>query len=129
MLLGRSKLTIYGITGLIGASALLCLGAGGTPIDPPPVPPPPASSSINDLPLVEYPPVTPWTSWSARSISELRHLKTATGSPRLPTPNPWFPVDLYQGTIPRQQFEQKLHSLYDPFSAFTPYLDINDSRV
>jgi hypothetical protein len=59
----------------------------------------------------------------------LRHLKTPTGSPRLPTPNPWFPIDLYQGTITRQQFEQKLHDLYDPFSVFPAYLDINDSRV
>src|SRR5271156_3349823 len=128
MLLGRPRLTIYGITALLGAGALLCLGAGGKPIDPSPAPPP-VSSSPNDLPLVTYPPVTPWTAFSARSISDLRHLKTATGSPRLPTPNPWFSIDLYQGTITRQQFEQKLHDIYDPFSAFKPYLDINDSRV
>jgi N-acetylmuramoyl-L-alanine amidase len=128
MLLGSSKLTIYAVTGLMGASALLCLGAEGKPNDA--VPPTPAApSSMVNLPLVAYPPVTPWTSWSARSISDLRHLKTATGSPRLPVPNPWFPIDLYQGTITRKQFEQKLHTLYDPFSAFTPYLDINDSRV
>jgi N-acetylmuramoyl-L-alanine amidase len=123
MLLGRSKLIVYAVTALIGAAALLCLGAGGKPNDPAPAPPP-ASASIDILP-----PVTPWTAWSARSISELRHLKTATGSPQLPTPNPWFPIELYQGTITRQQFEQKLHSLYDPFNAFPPYLDINDSRV
>src|SRR5271154_2630935 len=128
MLLGRPRLTIYGITALLTGGALLCLGAGGKPTDPAPAPPP-VSPAINDLPWVAYPPVTPWTAWSARSISELRHLKTATGSPRLPTPNPWFPIDLYQGTITRQQFEQKLHNLYDPFSAFPPYLDINDSRV
>jgi hypothetical protein len=79
--------------------------------------------------LVAYPPVTPASSWGAPCISELRHLKTATGSPRIPTPNPWFYIDLYQRTITRQQFEQKLHALYDPFSAFTPYLDINDQRV
>jgi N-acetylmuramoyl-L-alanine amidase len=66
---------------------------------------------------------------SARSITDLRHLKTPSGSPRLNVPNPWYPLDLYQGTITRQQFEQKLHTLYDPFSAFNPYLDINDSRV
>ncbi len=128
MLFGRSKLTIYGIIALIGAGALLGHVAGGEPINPSPAPPP-APTSLGDLPLVSYPPVTPWTSWSARSITELRRLKTATGSPRLPTPNPWFPIDLYQGTITRAQFEQKLHSLYDPFSAFTPFLDINDSRV
>jgi len=128
MLFVRSRLTIYGITALIGASAVLCLGAGGKSIDPTPAAPP-ASSPVTTIPLVSYPPITPWTSFSARSITELRHLKTATGSPHLPTPNPWFPIDLYQGTITRQQFEQKLHSLYDPFSAFTPYLDINDSRV
>ena len=128
MVLGKSRFTIYALTALAGAGAFPCLMAGGESITPGPVPTP-ATSSINELPAVSYPPVTPWTSWSARSISELRHLKTATGSPRLPTPNPWFPLDLYQGTITRQQFEQKLHSLYDPFSAFTPYLDINDARV
>jgi N-acetylmuramoyl-L-alanine amidase len=88
-----------------------------------------APHAVGDSPLATYSPVTPWTAWSAHSISELRHLKTATGAPRLPTPNPWFPIDLYQGTITRQQFEQKLHDLYDPFSAFTPYLKIDDSRV
>jgi N-acetylmuramoyl-L-alanine amidase len=113
---------------LMGAGPLLCLRTEGESIHSAPAPPP-ASPAINEFPLVAYPPVTPWTAWSTRSISELRHLKTATGSPRLPTPNPWFPIDLYQGTITRQQFEQKLHTLYDPFSAFTPYLDINDSRV
>jgi hypothetical protein len=112
----------------MGAGALLCLGAGGKPVDPSPAPPPPAPS-VNEPPLVVYPPITPWTAFTAHSISELRHLKTSTGSPRLPTPNPWFPIDLYQATITRQQFEQKLHTLYDPFSTFTPYLDINDSRV
>jgi N-acetylmuramoyl-L-alanine amidase len=106
----------------------LCPAAGGKPADPEPMPPP-APASIVDLPLVTYPSVTPLNSVTARNISELRHLKTATGSPRLPTPNEWFPIDLYQGTITRQQFEQKLHDLYDPFSVFPAYLDINDSRV
>jgi N-acetylmuramoyl-L-alanine amidase len=128
MHLGHPRLTIYGVTALLGVTALMCLGAGGKPVDPSPAPPP-ARSLFTDLPLVAYPPVTPLSSWNARSITELRHLKTATGSPRLPTPNPWFPLDLYQGTITRAQFEQKLHTLYDPFNAFTPYLDINDSRV
>jgi N-acetylmuramoyl-L-alanine amidase len=81
------------------------------------------------LPPSPYPPVTPASTLSARSITDLRHLKTSTGSPRLPTPNPWFPIDLYQGTITRQQFEEKLHTLYDPFSVFPAYLDINDQRV
>ena len=123
MRLGQPRLTFYGATAL-GAGALICLGAGGKPIDPTPAP-----SSPNSLPLAAYPPVTPSSTFGAHSITELRHLKTATGSPRLPTPNPWFPLDLYQDTITRAQFEQKLHTLYDPFSAFTPYLDINDSRV
>ncbi|HEV3270677.1 MAG TPA: hypothetical protein VGZ93_00680 [Candidatus Methylacidiphilales bacterium] len=116
------------MTALVGIGPLVSLGAKSEPAHSAPAPPP-ATPVISEPPLVAYSPVTPWTAWSARSISELRHLKTATGAPRLPTPNPWFPIDLYQGTITRRQFEQKLHDLYDPFSAFTPYLDINDSRV
>jgi len=57
------------------------------------------------------------------------HLKTSTGSPRLPSPNEWFPLDIYQGSITRQEFEHKLHTLYDPFGALPAYMDINDSRV
>jgi len=133
MLLGQLKLPILGMIALIGAAALVCLGAAGNPTpDPTPAPAPtstPAPPPVDIPPIATYPGVTPWTAWSASSINELRHLKTPTGSPRWPTPNPWFPIDLYQGTITRQQFEQKLHSLYDPFSAFPAYLDINDSRV
>src|SRR5258708_2740540 len=128
MLFGKLPLTIYRMPALIGVGALLCCPARGNPTNPSPAPPPPAAPVI-DPPLVAYPPITPLTAARARSISELRHLKTATGSPRLPTPNAWFTTDLYQGTLTRQQFEQKLHSLYDPFSAFLPYLDIDDSRV
>jgi N-acetylmuramoyl-L-alanine amidase len=128
MLSGRSRLFIYGMVALCGS---LSATAQGTTITPaaivPPVPP--TAPAPVELPLYSYPVVTPATSMGARSINDLRHLKTATGSPYLPTPNPWFPIDLYQGTITRQQFEQKLHTLYDPFSAFPPYLDINDSRV
>ena len=132
MLLGKFRLTIYGTTALIAVATLLCLKAGGKPVDtttllpllPPPLPLPVLTPDLSLPPLI-----TPSTTMTARSINELRHLKTATGSPKIPTPNPWFPIDLYQGTITRQQFELKLHSLYDPFSAFTPYLDINDSRV
>jgi len=114
------------MTALLGVGTLLCPSLGGNPVTPPaPLAPVPTI----DPPLISYPPVTPWISWSARSINELLHLKTATGSPRLPTPNEWFPIDLYQATITRQQFEQKLHTLYDPFGAFPAYLDINDSRV
>ena len=134
MLSGRRLLTIHGIIFLLGTAVFFCQHARATTIDP--VKGAGASSAplaallpADPLPLVAYPPVTPWTSSSARSISELRHLKTATGAPRLPTPNPWCPIDLYQGTITRQQFEQKLQTIFDPFSAFTPYLDIDDSRV
>jgi len=123
----RGKLSIKSITALGGAMILLGFTAWAKPIDPASTPPPAPVSS--DPPLVAYPPVTPATSLTARSISELRHLKTPTGSPRLPSPNPWFTLDLYQGTITRQQFEKKLHTLYDPFSAFTPFLDITDARV
>jgi len=103
--------------------------AGGEPIAPKTPPPPPAHSLPPEAPLATYPVVTPATSMTAHSILELRHLKVSGGAPRLPTPNPWFPIDLYQATITRQQFEQKLHTLFDPFGAFTPFLDINDSRV
>ena len=94
-----------------------------------PVPPPPALAPINEPPPVTYSLVTPQTASDAGNINDLRRLETPSGSPRLPTPNPWFSLDLYQGTITRQQFEQKLHAVYDPFSAFKPYLDITDSRV
>jgi len=66
---------------------------------------------------------------SARSISSLRHYETPAGVPRLPSPNPWFTLDPYQGTITRQQFEQKLRTLYDPFSVFSAYYQITDSQV
>lgn len=104
----------------------MCPSLGGNPANPP-VPAAPAPTI--DPPLVSYPPITPWLSWSARSIDELLHLKTASGSPRLPTPNEWFPLDIYQNTITRQEFEQKLHTLYDPFGVLPAYMDINDSRV
>jgi N-acetylmuramoyl-L-alanine amidase len=127
MHLARSRLIIYGISLLLSEG----LTAAGKPTDPAPLLHPATApiTATDNLPLATYPPVTPLTSMSARSISELRQLKTSTGSPRWPTPNPWFPLDLYQDTLTRQQFEQKLHDLYDPFSVFPAYLDINDSRV
>jgi len=128
-MLGSRWLTIYGISALVAAAAFPCLMAGGEPIAPKTPPPPPAHSLPPEAPLATYPVVTPATSMTAHSILELRHLKVSGGAPRLPTPNPWFPIDLYQATITRQQFEQKLHTLFDPFGAFTPFLDINDSRV
>jgi N-acetylmuramoyl-L-alanine amidase len=106
---------------------LWCAVTGADPISASPTP----TTTPSSLAPTSYPHplVTPWTAWGAHSINEVRHLKTATGSPAWPTPNPWFPLDLYQRTITREEFEAKLHTLYDPFSAFTPYLDINDSRV
>jgi N-acetylmuramoyl-L-alanine amidase len=128
-MLGSRSLTIYGISALVAAAAFPCLIAGGEPITPK-TPPPPAPNALPpEPPLVTYPTVTPATSMSAPSIAELRRLKAANGVTRIPTPNLWFPIDLYQGTITRQQFEEKLHTLFDPFGVFTPYLDINDSRV
>jgi hypothetical protein len=106
------------------ALAAPCLAAKPTtaPLAPTPVLPP-------EPPPATYPPVTPATTLGAHNLRELRHLKTADGEPRLPTPNPWFPLDLYQGTITRQQFETELHQLYDPFAVFPAYFDIDDSRV
>jgi N-acetylmuramoyl-L-alanine amidase len=89
---------------------------------------PPLANASSQSP-VAYPVVTPASSLSAPNLISLRHLKTADGVPQIPTPNPWFTLDPYQQTITRQEFEAKLHTLYDPFSAFTPFLDINDSRV
>jgi N-acetylmuramoyl-L-alanine amidase len=128
MRLEKGKLTIQALTAFIAAAAFLTAGGKGT--DPGSAPPVSSIALASPAPpLVTYPPVTPASTLSARAIADLRHLKTATGSPRLPTPNPWFPIDLYQGTITRQQFEEKLHTLYDPFGVFPPYLDINDARV
>jgi len=78
---------------------------------------------------VTYPVVTPANTSADPNLIGLRHLKTADGAPRLPVPNPWYALDPYQGTITRQQFEGKLHTLYDPFGAFSPFYDINDERV
>jgi N-acetylmuramoyl-L-alanine amidase len=104
-------------------------GAPGNPTSAANPAPSPAAPAIPDPPLVTYPFVTPAQTLNAPNLISLRHLKTSTGAPRLPTPNPWFPLDLYQGTLTRQEFETKLHALYDPFSAFGPFLDINDARV
>jgi hypothetical protein len=126
--MGKRTLTIYGISAL-AAAAFPCLMAGGEPITPK-TPAPPASVSLPpEAPLVTYPTVTPATTLSAHSMNEVRHFKGPNGVPRLPTPNPWFALDLYQGTITRADFEQKLHTLFDPFNAFAPFININDQRV
>jgi N-acetylmuramoyl-L-alanine amidase len=129
MIPGTWRLRLSGLAALVTASAIPCLFADAASSAAKTTPPPPATSSLADIPLAAYPPVTPDSTLTAHSINELLHLKTATGAPRLPTPNPWFPIDLYQATITRAQFETKLHTLFDPFNAFAPYLDINDSRV
>jgi len=126
MLWSSSRSTAYRILVLLGISTLLCPKLDGNPTTPETSP---LSGTILDAPLVSYPPATPWPPGSAQSINQMLHLQTQTGSPRLPSPNPWFPLDLYQGTVTRQQFEEKMHTLYDPFGAFPAYLDINDSRV
>jgi len=88
-----------------------------------------AALPLVEPPLATYPAVTPANSLNAPTISSTRHFVLANGLTRLPTPNPWFPIDPYQGTITRAQFEDKLHKLYDPFGVFPAYLDLNDSRV
>jgi N-acetylmuramoyl-L-alanine amidase len=130
MRVARSRLTIYGLAALAGAAFFCTRTLGGKPSDPTPVPPPvPAVTPAVTPALAVYPPISPAASLTAHSIRELRHYKTASGLTRLPTPNPWFALDPYQGTITRRQFEQKLQTLYDPFSVFPAYFDINDSRV
>jgi N-acetylmuramoyl-L-alanine amidase len=129
----RFQLNIQRALALAGAILIATQAAAhvlGKSADPAPAPPPlTPAASIAEPPPATYPPITPASSLDAASISQLLHFKTVTGSPRYPTPNPWFTLDLYQGTITRQQFEQKLHTLYDPFGVFPAYLDINDSRV
>jgi N-acetylmuramoyl-L-alanine amidase len=124
----RYPLKVWGTSALL-AALLLPGQIYAKSADPAPAPPAPVPSLSAGPPPATYLPITPASSFAAASISQLRHFKTATGSPRWPTPNPWFPIDLYQGTITRQQFEEKLHTLYDPFGVFPAYLDINDSRV
>lgn len=128
MIRGTEKRSARANVARASALVLLLLPVSASSTDPVSAPPP-APAPINTPPLVSYPVITPASAMNAPSISSLRKLDTETGVPRIPTPNEWFPLDFYQQTITRQQFEQKLHTLYDPFSAFTPYLDINDSRV
>jgi N-acetylmuramoyl-L-alanine amidase len=128
-MLGKRALTIYGVSALAAATAFPCLIAAAAPTAPKTQAPPKTPTLPPEAPLVAYPAVTPASSMSAHSIAELRHLKGPEGVPRLASPNPWFGLDVFQGTITRQQFEQKLHTLFDPFNAFAPYIDINDSRL
>ncbi len=107
---------------------LFCLVASANPVVTAAMPPPAPVPASQPAPVV-YPSVTPQSSMSAQSINQLRDYKTPNGLTRLPTPNPWFTLDPYQGTITRQQFEQKLHTLYDPFSVFPGYYTITDSAV
>ena len=112
------RLTICRVIALVPCVFATTALLGGKGTDPLAAPLPAPSAITFGLPAVTYPAITPAASMTARNLNDLRQLKTATGSPRLPTPNPWFPLDLYQGTITRQQFEQKLHTLYDPFNVF-----------
>jgi N-acetylmuramoyl-L-alanine amidase len=127
------RLSVQVILGLAAAALLFSRALHGKSADPAPVPPPvttPATAvSQPAASTFAYPTITPAGSMGAASISELRRLKLADGLPRLPAPNPWFVLDPYQGTITRQEFETKLHTLYDPFGVFPAYLDINDQRV
>ena len=88
-----------------------------------------ASAALPAPPPVPAGPLTPASTLTAPNLVGLRQLKTDSGAPAVPTPNPWFVLQPYQGTITRAEFEDKLHTLYDPFSAFAPFLDINDQRV
>lgn len=49
--------------------------------------------------------------------------------PEIETPNPWFPLQQWQRTITRQEFERKLDRIYDPFDGLRPYIQITDQRA
>ncbi len=67
--------------------------------------------------------------WPTKGIFSFKNYLGANRIPMGPSPNPWIEIEPYQGTITREEFEHKLHALYDPFGAYLPYLDINDDRV
>ena len=112
---------------VLGTVGLFVLRSKSAPATAPVTTPVVAASAPATSPATT--PLTPANSLGAANLIDLRHVTTATGAPEIPTPNPWFPLEFYQKTITRQEFEQKLHTLYDPFSAFAPFLDINDQRV
>ena len=114
---------VYGLAAISLISAGLAHGVEQItpPASAPTAPPAPATSVALTL--------TPAQTLSAPNIVKLRVLKTATGAPEIPTPNPWFTTQPYQGTITRAEFGKKLHELYDPFNAFAPFLDVNDQRA
>jgi len=126
---GGRHLKISLVSALVGATCLLGLTLGGKATDPRPAPPPAPPTATPEPPLAAYPAVTPASSMAAPNIYSLRHLKTANGTTRWPVPNPWCVLDPYQGTITRQQFEQKMATLYDPFGVFPTYYEITDSQV
>ncbi len=89
----------------------------------------PAPAALRGAAPVPAGPLTPAQTLTAPNLASLRHYTTASGAPALPTPNPWYVLEPYQGTITRADFEKRLHDLYDPFGAFPPFFDINDQRV
>lgn len=45
------------------------------------------------------------------------------------TPNPWFTLEAMQGSMTREEFAQKLKTLYDPFDATRPYFEVNEKEL
>ncbi len=127
MLWGCFRSGIHALA-LLGSALVVCPLLAAKPADTASVPPA-APAWTFDLPLFTYPEITPEKAKNARSLNTLRDFRTATDSPRWPTPNEWLELDLYQGTLTRQQFEQKLSTLYDPFHIFPAYYEIDDSKV
>lgn len=50
-------------------------------------------------------------------------------APAIETPNPWFWLEKYQGTLTRSEFESRLHPLFDPFHGLDPFLEVTDEGV
>jgi N-acetylmuramoyl-L-alanine amidase len=113
------------------AAPAMTMATPGTNAVTTPAAPPTLAQNLDAIepPLVNYPLLVPLSTLGAHSITPLRHLQGPHDLTRIPVPNPWCPIDLYQQTITRQDFETKLKTLYDPFGVFPSYYTIDDRHV